>query len=232
MSKVTAIILAGGIGSRMMRGETKQNIMILGQTVLERTLKAFNNSKTVTDMVIVLRAEEIESLSPRVTSIVDKPVTVVEGGHTRAYSAKKGFSAVDLHSDFVAIHDCARCLVTSDMIDKVVEVALENGAATAAASVTDTIKIVDENGMISSTLPRERIYRAQTPQVFSTDVYRRALEKTGATLESVTDDNMLVEALGIKIPCVDLGNDNIKITTSEDIALAEFILNRRERNNV
>ena len=226
-NKVTAIILAGGMGSRMMSDKTKQNIVIRGKTVLERTLSAFMDSKLVTDVILVARREEISVASSVAEMFTEKPISVVEGGATRAHSAKNGFSALKQDADFVAIHDSARCMITSEMIDKVISSAFCNGAATAACCVTDTIKVVDEKGIIIDTLPRERIYRAQTPQVFAVGIYKNAIESYKEDLSLVTDDNMLVETLGVNITCVDLGADNIKITTSDDLLLAEFILDKR-----
>ena len=229
---VTAIILAGGLGSRMKSSETKQNIVILGETVLERTLKAFAASSMVNDIIVVARDEETDTVSTVIESLSICNACVVVGGETRANSAKNGFSAVKYSNGFVAIHDCARCLVTPEMIDKVILSAFENGAATAVCAVTDTVKLVDSDGMIKTTLPREKIYRAQTPQVFSTEIYKRALESIGDKISEVTDDNMLVESIGVKIACVDLGQENIKITTREDLDIAEFILQRRGKHNV
>ena len=199
MNNVTAIILAGGIGSRMKSNITKQNIRLLGKTVFQRTLEAFCSASSVTDIIVVARKEEFKALDCYARSIETKKITVVEGGKTRAHSAKNGFLAINENTDFVAIHDCARCLITPQMIDLVINAAMKHGAATAACGVTDTVKLLDESGVIASTLPREKVYRAQTPQVFSSGLYRTALENAGENFDSVTDDNMLVEAIGGRI---------------------------------
>lgn len=227
MKNVSAIILAAGIGSRMKSDITKQNISLLGKTVLQRTLEAFCASELVTDIVLVVRNEEIDCITAAVSDITSKPIRLVSGGKSRAESAKNGFLSIAPNTDFVAIHDCARCLITPNMIDAVISVAFDTGAATAACSVSDTVKTVDEKGLIISTIPRETVYRAQTPQVFNVDLYRRALLAYEGKTENVTDDNMLVEAIGADIRCVDLGPYNIKITSPEDIAFSEFILRQR-----
>ena len=230
--KISAIILAGGVGSRMMCEKTKQQIEILGKTVLERTLIAFDSSKLVNNIIVVARAEEMEQTRKTVHSVLNKPTEVVLGGQSRAESAECGFSAIDEDVDFVAIHDCARCLITPEMIDSVVLKAIDTGAATAVCGVSDTVKRVNSEGFIVETLPRDNIFRAQTPQVFSTDVYRRALEHAKENIAEITDDNMMVEAIGGRVYCVDLGQDNIKITTKSDLLLAEAILIRRGERHV
>ena len=227
MKNVTAIILAGGVGSRMNSDITKQNIVLLGKTVLERTLDAFCRSSLVTDLILVARQEELADIISIISGIDTKRISLVSGGNTRAQSAKNGFMAIGEKTDFVAIHDCARCLITPDMIDSVIKVAFEKGAATAACKVTDTVKLVDDNRRIISTIPREKVYRAQTPQVFSKDLYQKALLNAADKLDLATDDNMLVEEIGGRIECVDLGAYNIKITVAEDIPFAEFILKQR-----
>ena len=225
--KTSAIILAGGTGSRMMNDKTKQLIDICGMTVLERTALAFAESDLIDEIVVVARAEELEEVNSLLhLHKLAKPVKLITGGKCRAESAKNGFSAVDEAVDFVAIHDAARCLITAEMIDKVVEKAHKCGAATAVCSVTDTVKTVDEYGKITDTLPRETVFRAQTPQVFKSSLYRAALDKN-SDLSGVTDDNMLLESIGVDVYAVDLGQTNIKITTPFDLKLAENILKDR-----
>ena len=117
------------------------------------------------------------------------------------------------------------------MIDKVVKTAHKSQAATAVSAVFDTVKQVDKNGKITATIPRETVFRAQTPQVFSKAIYNRALEACN-DFTVITDDNMLVENIGAEIYAVDLGPDNIKITTKEDLSLAKNILTERGERSV
>jgi 2-C-methyl-D-erythritol 2,4-cyclodiphosphate synthase len=153
---------------------------------------------------------------------------VVAGGKTRAESAYIGFSNVKNETDFVAIHDGARCLITAEMIDSVVRAAYVHSAATAVSAVSDTLKKVGENGIITNTISRSGMYCAQTPQVFTRDLYSRATLDVDLT-EAVTDDNMLIERIGESVFAVETGRENIKITTPEDIWYAEFVLERRAR---
>ena len=225
--KTSALILAGGTGTRMMNDKTKQLIDIGGMTVLERTVMAFQGSNLVDEIIVVTRTEEIDCVKELLSvHNYTKPIKVTFGGASRAESAKNGFNCLDKSSEFVAIHDAARCLITAEMIDKVVEKAHKCGAATAVCGVSDTVKTVDASGRITSTVPRETVFRAQTPQVFAKSIYSAALQQA-EDLTSVTDDNMLVERIGVDIYAVDLGPTNIKITTPFDLTLAEKIITER-----
>lgn len=226
--RTSAVILAGGIGSRMNADKTKQFISICGKTVIERTVFAFDACDEIDEIIVVLREEEIDSFNSIINkTALRKPLKIANAGTCRAESAKKGFSLVGRECDYVAIHDAARCLVTPEMIAKVVKSAHKFGAASAVCSIRDTVKTVDENGMICSTLPREKLFRAQTPQVFSKEIYIKALEEC-EDLGRITDDNMLLEGIGAKICAVDLGTTNLKITTSEDLVFARNIINGEE----
>ena len=159
------------------------------------------------------------------THSITKLTKLVQGGETRAESVKNGFSAIDKKAKYVAIHDGARCLITPEMIRKVLRAAYRNKAASAATSVSDTVKLSDKRHMISQTLDRDLIYLAQTPQVFHADLYRAALAKCNP--EGCTDDNQLMEQLGVAVKLVDCGKENIKITRPEDIRFAELLLAAR-----
>ena len=222
---VTAVILAAGEGCRMKLHITKQQIVIGEESVLRRSVRAFEESSCIDAIVVVCRAEERGFVFTE-TSDLKKVTSVVNGGNIRAESAKIGFLNVPKNSDFVAIHDAARCLVTPEMVDNVVNAAFVHGAATAARKVTDTVKRVNGEGQIIETVPREDLYAVQTPQVFRTEDYARGLQNVTLNL-SVTDDNMIVESIGKKIFCVDCGVENIKITVPEDISFADFLLKRR-----
>ena len=225
-----AIILAGGTGSRMQSDKTKQFIDILGKTVLERTVLAFDKCELINEIVVVVReGEESDAITLINKLNISKSFKTVIGGACRAQSAKNGFLAISQDTDFVAVHDAARCLITPEMIDKVVKMAYKTSAATAVCSVSDTVKQVDKDGKIVATIPRETVFRAQTPQVFSKDVYKRALIRC-EDLSAITDDNMLLENIGADIYAVDLGYNNIKITTQEDLRLAKNILTERGEN--
>ena len=130
--KITAVILAAGSGTRMNASGTKQLMRICGESVLHRSVRAFYNCSSVDNIVVVCRRDEIEIVKSDLSDLGNKTITLVEGGKSRAESARLGFCAIG-DSDFLAIHDAARCLITSDMIERVIDAAIECGAATAAA---------------------------------------------------------------------------------------------------
>ena len=193
-------------------------------SVLRRTLLAFEESSMINSIVIVTRDEEIPFVKAEAEGIT-KLYKIVLGGSVRAESAYNGFRAIPPEADFVAIHDAARCLVTAEMINAVAHAAIKHGAATASTSVTDTVKIVDKKGFVSSTPDRNLVYLASTPQIFSTLLYNRATDGVDLSDRAITDDNMLVERIGHPVYCTDVGRSNIKITVPGDIEYAEFILN-------
>ena len=226
---VTAIILAAGRGERMNSRIAKQHIEILGESILMHSIKAFSECKLISSIMLVLRDSDIPDFDKSVLNKYPKITSVVSGGSSRAESAKNAFLQIPEETDFVAIHDAARCLITAENIEKVVLSALKYGAATAVSTVKDTLKLVDSDGFVSKTVSRCGLYKAQTPQVFSAEKYRAALEYNQG-LDGITDDNMLLEQTGEKIFAVDIGDENIKITTQADLEYAEFVL--RKRGNV
>ena len=224
-NKTAAIILAAGIGSRMGCEKTKQTIEIAGKSVLKHTLLAFEASERVDEIVVVCRENEFDFVNKELHG-VSKPKRVVKGGKCRAESAFFGFNALSKDVEHLLIHDAARCLITPAEIDKVADAAYEFGAATASLPISDTVKLCD-NGKTVKTVPRGNLRSMQTPQAFSRKIYSKAIE-TATLDETVTDGNMLVEAIGVSSYCVDTLPTNIKITTSYDLELAEFILSKRK----
>ncbi len=229
--KTAAIILAGGIGSRMGSDVTKQRMELCGVTVLKRSVIAFDRCDLIDYIVVVARKEEIDFVTSEVSGL-EKVCAVTVGGATRAESAKCGLATLPDDAAFIAIHDAARPLITPGAISRVVEAAHTHGAATAAAKLHDTVKLVSDQGVIHSTIPRDTIMRAQTPQVFDLALYCRALDSYDGDYAAVTDDNMLLEAIGAEIVVVDTGEENIKITTPIDLTLAQLILQNRGGENV
>ena len=225
---VTAVILAGGSGTRMGSDKTKQQLIVGGMSVLRRTVLAFAASEYIGNIVVVVKDGE-EQFAHNELKDVEKLTKVVTGGDCRAMSAKRGFEAVGEDCDFVAIHDAARMLITPEDIDRVVSAAISVGAATAVSRVYDTVKIVDDGELILGTEAREKLRLAQTPQVFSRELYQRALDSVDS-LDRITDDNMLAELIGAPIRAVVIEGENIKITTPKDVRYAEFLL--RERGDI
>ena len=226
--RTTAIIVAAGNSTRMGGTLSKQLLSICGTPVLVRTLLAFEGADTIQDIIVVTKPQMIaEVLLFGEEYGITKLTAVIPGGATRALSVKNGLAAIDPATKFVAIHDGARCLVTPDMIDQVCRAAYRYRAASAVASVSDTVKTATRSGFVAGTIDRNSVFLATTPQVFSANLYRAALE-TVPNADQLTDDNQLIEQLPHPIKLVDCGKENIKITTPDDVDLAEFLLKKRE----
>lgn len=227
---VSAVILAGGSGSRMGTETTKQMLVLDSKPLVVHTLLAFEKSEYVNEIIVVAREEECaEYDSFKEEYGITKLVKTVIGGKTRQESAKNGFDAINEKSDYVAIHDAARALITPAQIKEVIMSAYAHGAAIAATPATDTIKYA-EGVTVSETVPREKIWLAQTPQVFRDEIYRAAAytaEKEGFI---ATDDASLVENIGKTVYLVDTGSDNFKVTYKTDLIRAEQILLERKEN--
>ena len=221
---VTALILAAGSGTRMGSEVPKHLIKILGESVIRRTARAFCEADSVDSVIVVCQSEYMDETKKEIEDL-SKITAVVEGGKSRMKSASLGFSAIPECADIVAIHDAARCLITPEMINEVTAAARLHGAASAGALVHDTVKSACD-GYITSTIDRDGLFLAQTPQAFSVELYRRALGAAG-DVDRHTDDNGLIEELGVPIKCVNTGKTNIKLTTPEDLEYAEFLLMKR-----
>lgn len=224
----SAIIVAAGLSERFGGSVTKQMTELCGLPVLAHTLKAYQNTECIHEIVIVARYDEMEYWQniAREHSLT-KVRQIVQGGNSRQESVMKGLEAVSSKSRYVAIADGARCLITSDQITDVCRAAYKYKAATAAHRSTDTVKIADKKGFIDSTADRNTVWLAQTPQVFRTKLYRAAAYSALKDGVKGTDDNSLVEFIGHPIRLVECGSQNIKITTQEDMAIAEGVLKSR-----
>ena len=229
---VCAVILAAGSGTRMGLDKTKQNLIIGTRAVLWRAVFAFEKCAEIDSIVVVCKQDEMETVRSMLSLDFKKITSIVAGGKTRAESAKIGFENRPNSSYYIAIHDCARCLITSDEIKNVVEAARKFDAATAVTNVVDTVKQIDGEGMILSTLSRDALKLAATPQIFRCELYSDALSNSTKNEEDLTDDNMLVETIGVAVKTVETSRYNIKVTTPEDIEYAEFVIKKRGELNV
>ena len=219
---VTAIIAAGGRGARFGGVRPKQLLTLGGQPILRRSVEAFLQSDQINDLVVALPAE-IASASPAYLRDRVKPIAVVTGGERRQDSVANAFARVDGKADVVVIHDAARPLVSADLIRRTIAAAVEHGAAIAALPATDTVKRGDARRIIVDTIPRQEIFLAQTPQAFRRDVLRDALAIASGAGDA-TDEAMLAERAGHPVRLVDGERRNLKITTADDLDLAERLL--------
>lgn len=224
----SAVIAAAGLSTRFGGDVSKQRTDVLGAPLLVYTLLAYEHTECIHEIIIVAKEDEIpfwEKICKKYA--ISKLSRVVVGGKTRQDSVRRGLDAVSKRSKFIAIADGARCLTEPEQIKSVCHAAYKYGAATAAHRSTDTVKIDDGKGFIDKTQDRNTVWLAQTPQVFKTNLYRAAAYVAIKDEYEGTDDNSLVEHIGHPIRLVECGSQNIKVTTKEDIAVAEGVLKQR-----
>jgi 2-C-methyl-D-erythritol 4-phosphate cytidylyltransferase len=221
-----AVIVAAGTANRM--GGTEKILAELGgQTVIARSVEAFERCGLVDEIVVVTRQELLEQVS-RLCADYSKVRLVVVGGETRAKSVLAGLDAVSPNTRLVAVHDGARPLVSNEVLERTLHKAAKFGAAAPAIPVKDTIK-VSRNGAVDDTPDRSRLYAVQTPQVFDYDLLRGAMQRAMERGDELTDDCSAVEALGMKVQLTQGSEENIKITTPLDLHLADLILKGRRK---
>ncbi len=217
---VSAVIVAAGHSTRM--GTNKQLLMLGDRPVIAHTLAAFQCSSVIREIVLVTRAEDTDALCTLAAQYgITKLAAVVVGGAERQDSVASGVAACSEETAYFAIHDGARPLITPELIAAVVEAAQRDGAAAAAVRVKDTVKVADEHGFIVDTPDRATLWNVQTPQVFERALYLNALEKARRQGLRVTDDCRLAEVAGYPVRLVESSYANLKITTPEDIRIAE-----------
>lgn len=219
MSNV-AIILGAGNGTRMKSEKSKLLLEIGSKTVIERSVEAFLSVSDIDEIIVVARERDVEIYSELLT---DERISFVIGGATRQQSVKNAVETVD-DAHLIIIHDGARPLIKCEDIEKTIRAAEEFSAAAVGVYVKDTIKIVDKQGFVESTPDRSTLFAVQTPQIFDFDLYKNAMQKADEQGLDFTDDCQLVELCGGKVKMVEGSYSNIKITTPDDIALAENLL--------
>ncbi len=221
--KTVAIIVAGGRGVRLGGEIPKQFRNIHDRPLLAWTISQFEKAKKVDEIVVVVPEDYLLYANERVVNpfSFEKISRIVIGGETRNESVRNGLRSIPISTAFVAIHDGARPLVFHSDIDRVVEIAQKERAAILARPVSDTVKRV-EGDFIISTLDRTKLFLAETPQVFQYDLIMSAHNK--ASEKNATDDAYLVEMLGFKVRVVVPERANPKITTEDDLVLAKLIL--------
>lgn len=224
---VSAIIVAGGKGTRMGAGKNKVFLPLLGKEIISRTIAVFESSSLVDEIIIVTASDDI----PKMREIIwrdgyKKVARIAEGGAERSDSVYNGLMLAT--GDISLIHDGARCLVTKEEIEAVIVDTIYFESAALGVKVKDTLKTIDKNGNIVSTVDREKTVHIQTPQGFNTAQIRDLHECAKKENIAVTDDCSIFEHYGKTVHLTEGSYDNIKITTPEDIAVAESILKRKE----
>lgn len=200
--------------------DSKLLLKINGKTVLERSVNAFLNISDVDEVIVVAREKDIPAFSDILT---DERVSFVVGGDTRQQSVMNALDVID-DCELIIIHDGARPLIKSEDIENTIRAAKENKAAAVGVFVKDTVKVVDKNGFVISTPDRSTLFAVQTPQIFDFELYRNAAQNAREKGLDFTDDCQLVESFNQKVKTVVGSYSNIKITTPDDIVLAENLL--------
>lgn len=227
---VSVIIVAAGSGSRF--GQDKLLCDLMGKSVLRRSIEAFERVDCISEIIVVTRKELVQEISELTSQWELSKLTVVTiGGETRQQSVLCGLAHVSSQCELIAVHDAARPLIREEEIVQVIAAAEEFDGAILCVPVKDTIKEVSASGVIKRTPNRQELYAAQTPQVFKIARYRSACQRMQEKSVSVTDDSSLMELYGARITTVIGSYDNLKITTPEDLLLAEAILQEREKKS-
>ena len=218
--KTAAVLVAAGSSARMKSGGASKTMMkIGGEPVLSRTLRAFENTACISKIVIVARACDFDAIQ-KASAFVTKPLTITEGGKERQDSVSNG-AALCGDAEYIAVHDAARPFITPEEIETVCADAEKYGAATLAVPVKDTIKVAAADGTVCATPERSTLRAIQTPQVFRLSLYKEALCLAKNAGKQYTDDCQLIEAAGGKVYLTPGDYKNIKITTPEDLLVAE-----------
>ena len=222
---VSVIFPAAGQGKRMQAGINKVLLTLGGEPILTRTLKTFSAVKEVGELIVVVAADEVAAVERQLQKVAGlKPFQVVAGGSERQYSIYNGLQHVAEQADVVLVHDAARPLVTVKTIQAVIDSARAKGGAIAAVPAKNTIKVVDTDGLVESTPPRSTLWEVQTPQGFRKDILLKANEQALQDDFLGTDDASLVERIGVPVAVVKSDYRNIKVTTPEDLLIAEAFL--------
>ena len=214
------IVAAAGSSCRM-GGQDKLFAPLAGVPVLTRTLRAIDRAELVSEIVVAAQEERMEAVADLcAAAALHKKVKVVKGGASRTESV--------LAAELIAIHDGARPLVRSEMIDEMIRAGWQTQAAAPSTPVTDTVKVADDDRWVASTPDRSTLYAVQTPQVFQANILKAALQAALASGEPVTDDCAAVERLGKRVWLAEGDAENIKITTPVDLIIVEALLRQRE----
>jgi 2-C-methyl-D-erythritol 4-phosphate cytidylyltransferase len=222
----TAIIVAGGSSQRM--GFDKLFAVLDGQPVVAQSIAVFEQSKSVTEIILVGRAERLPELDAMVLAHGFRKVSaVIAGGARRQDSVYSGLEQVGPAVEFVAVHDAARPLVRPELVERIFQAARAHGGAASAAPVSDTLKRAGDDGVVTGGVERENLFAVQTPQIFRRDLLEAAYAAVFDAGVEVTDEISAVARMGGKVILVPNDEPNFKITYPADLPLAEFVLQTR-----
>jgi 2-C-methyl-D-erythritol 4-phosphate cytidylyltransferase len=231
MNRIAAILPAAGLGTRMGAATPKQFLELGGEPLVIFTLRRLAACEAITDFILATRGDELTSLEDRVSKArLGRPARVVHGGETRQQSVANALAQVAPETEIVLVHDAVRPFITTEQVNRVIVEARTRGAAILGIPAIDTVKEVkraslpQDVALITSTIPRERIVLAQTPQAFRYSLLREAFARAKQDDVTASDEASLVERLGKDVFVV-LGSErNLKITRPADMDLARFYL--------
>ena len=223
--KVGAIIPAAGRGKRIGALVPKQFLEIQGKPLLHHTLTVFASCKLIDYVVLVMPRADVDEIGEDWLNKYAIVREVVVGGEQRQDSVYNGFNSLEEGTDIVVVHDGVRPFTTPQMIIATVEAAQQHGAAITAIPVSDTVKQAAD-GFVKQTVPRDGLWRVQTPQAFQRGLLQQAFKKAKKDSYYGTDEGSLVEYLGERVKIVPGSELNIKITRKEDLVLGESLLSR------
>lgn len=224
--RTSAIIPAAGSGSRMNRDISKQYLLLDGKPLLVHTLEVFEASPLIDAVLVVVPPGDMESVRDDVLAPwnLKKVSGIIPGGRERQDSVLAGVEALDPDTDMVVIHDAVRPFITIELISRCIHVAAQEGSVTVGVPVKDTVKEVDPEGRVMRTCDRNRLWLTQTPQAFRKEIIETAHRTALRDGFRGTDDTSLVERLGMTVRMIRGDYRNIKVTTPEDLLVAEALL--------
>ncbi len=228
MNKYTAIIPAAGIGARMQTSTPKQYVSINGKTMLEHTVNVFLNEPMIDQVIVVIHPEDKHFKSLHISS--SPKLHTVIGGEERADSVLAGvaFADSELQSEWVLVHDAARPGLSNEALQRLIYELSNSSGGILATKCVDTVKQSSDE-TIDKTLNRQKIWLAQTPQMFRTSILLQALSDAKRNKLTITDEASAVEMQGIDVKLVEGEKSNFKVTTPEDLMLAEYYLSKEEK---
>ncbi|MDE2217656.1 MAG: 2-C-methyl-D-erythritol 4-phosphate cytidylyltransferase [Planctomycetota bacterium] len=224
--KVSVVLVGAGLGLRMGGAVKKPFMQIHGKPIFLHTIERFSQNDMIKEIILVVGETEIQSIREQWQSALDtfKVKKIVPGGKRRQDSVYNGLCQTETDAEIVLIHDAVRPLVRREYIEAVIQKTKESHAAILAAPIKATVKEVGNNFYIQRTIPRNSLWMAQTPQGFEKSLILKAFHQFKDTGVEFTDDAEMVEKLGYPVCIVPGTDENIKITTPEDIKLAEALL--------
>lgn len=233
MENLVAIVPAAGAGKRLGLGINKAFVKLNGAPLLVHCLAMLEKTQMVRQAIVVLASDEVEEGGKLLAAyqknyFPNLPFKIAQGGRERQDSVANALAAVPKDAEYIAVHDGARPFAGQEVFARTLAMAKKYGAAIAAVPVKNTIKVVDANGLVVDTPVRAKLKAVQTPQIFRADLLRSAYAFLQAHPAAVTDDASVVELLGHRVAVAEGRYENIKVTTQEDLVLAEYFLKQEE----